>query len=192
MEPERDLITGQPLPPLDDEPVRQFTEKLLLDLGYGREQISVDANRELEIDGGPCCIRADLLVWWGTRPAMVLRCAYGSLVTREKEAVCVARVIGETMAPLAVVINGVDAELLDTATGKVLATGIEAVPGPRELQELLEERPPQEASAKQVVQAARVYMAFGTILCPLKCEVLRHPGQGYKPRPRPGRDEPTD
>ena len=50
-------------------------------------------------------------------------------MTREKPAMAAARVLDPKYCiPLAVVTNGRDAELLETATGKVLATGMEAIP----------------------------------------------------------------
>jgi len=70
---------------------------------------------------------------------MIIRYAPGSLVTRERSAIAAARVIDEDYRiPLAVVSNGEDAELLDTATGQVLATGLEAIPDKKEATKLFD------------------------------------------------------
>ncbi len=71
------------------------------------------------------------------RRIMVIRYAPGSLVSRERSAIAAARVLEEAyQIPLAVVTNGRDAELLDTATGEVLATGMEGIPDHQQAQTL--------------------------------------------------------
>jgi uncharacterized protein YfaA (DUF2138 family) len=60
---------------------------------------------------------------------MIIRYGPGSLVSRERAAIAAARVLhAEYRIPLAVVTNGREAELLDTATGKILGNGLESIP----------------------------------------------------------------
>ncbi|MEW5912052.1 MAG: type I restriction enzyme HsdR N-terminal domain-containing protein [Thermodesulfobacteriota bacterium] len=169
MEPQQDLITGRPLPQGDDEPVRQGIEALLLRLGYERAQVTVDAQREIAAEGGRLRVLADLLVHSQGRPALVLRCARGSLVTREKEALALARLLHEPWVPLAVVTNGQEAELLEVASGRVLAQGLAAIPGPPELAARLAAAPPHHPTPKETQQAARVYAAFSGFHCEAYC-----------------------
>lgn len=69
---------------------------------------------------------------------MIIRYGPGSLITRERSAIAAARVLEDQyQIPLAVVTNGRDAELLDTASGQVLATGLAAIPDCRQARELL-------------------------------------------------------
>lgn len=166
-----DLITGQPQPDSDDEYVRQAVEAKLLELGYAREQIAVDAARRVPHRGESLVINADLLVSVGGRPALVVRCARGSLVSREREVVAAARLVREPWVPLAAAANGDEAELLDTATGRVLAEGPDALPGPDELTRLLDERPPHTATPAEADKAARVWHTFSFIQCPGQCTV---------------------
>ena len=59
----------------------------------------------------------------------IVRYGPGSLVTREKAAIAAARILDPAYRiPLAIVTNGRDAELLETAQGKVLATGMGSIP----------------------------------------------------------------
>ena len=171
MENSVDLITGRPLPDSEDEPVRQAAEARLLELGYQPGQVAVDPCRQLETPEGPLPVRADLLVSIQGRAALLIRCARGSLVSREREAVAAARLIGDPWAPLCAVYNGQDGELLETADAKVLAEGPAALPGPKALAELLAQRPPRGASQRQTTQAARIYRAYGFISCPGQCSV---------------------
>ncbi len=171
MEEPRDLITGLPLPGGEDEPVRQAAEALLLDLGYSRAQIGVEVVRELPWQGGVLRVRADLLVERRGQPALLLRCARGSLVSREREAVAAARLLGPAWLPLAAVFNGQEGELLEVSGGKVLASGPRAIPALRELERLLVGREPHSPSPRETLQAARVYSTYSFISCPGQCAV---------------------
>lgn len=79
-----------------------------------------------------------MVVLHGEKRFLIIRYAPGSLVTRERSAVAAARVLlEEYQIPLAVVTNGEDAELLDTLTGKVLASGMGAIPTRGQAEEML-------------------------------------------------------
>ncbi len=169
METELDLITGQPLPDREDEPIRQAAERLLLELGYAAQDIRVEATRQVQGPEGCLEVRADLLVSSGGRPALLLRCVRGSLVSRERESVAAARLISDPWTPLALVYNGGDAELIDVASAKVSATGTTALPGPAALAERLTALPPHSPDPGEIAKAARVYAAFSFIQCPSHC-----------------------
>ncbi len=169
MDGEVDLITGNPLPFSDDEPVRQAIEALLLELGYTKEQITVDAAREVKTASCDLKVVADLLVSLEGRPALVIRCARGSIITREKEVLATARLLDDAWVPLGVATNSEDAELIEVASGEVIAAGLEAIPGPRELARLLEKTTPHLPSAEQTDKAACVYAAFSDFHCEAYC-----------------------
>lgn len=183
-----DLVTGRLLPYHDDEYIRQAAEKLLLEeRGWPRERIGVEYRRCLTLEGKPFEVRADLVLLAEVAsppasppasapasppaPALVMRTTRGSLVSREKETVATARLIHDPMVPLALVFNGEDAELLDAKANKVIATGLEAVPTPQRLAELLAGRPAHHLTPEEIQKAARVYSAFAFIQCPGVCRV---------------------
>ena len=169
MPADQDLLTGLPLRGSDDEIVRQSVEALLLKLGYGREDIAVEAARDLGPRYDHLLVQADLLVSRGGRAALVIRCAPGSITSREKEVVACARLIAPHWAPLCAAANGQDAELIETASGKVIANGLAAIPSPEALDRLLAGRPPQSPTPTQEAQAARVYAAYRQFRCEMYC-----------------------
>ncbi|MCL1981192.1 MAG: type I restriction enzyme HsdR N-terminal domain-containing protein [Proteobacteria bacterium] len=126
----QDYLTGEILPDTDDERIRQELARLLVErLGYGKHELEP----RLTIDTCYNGIRTQSLIELTVRVEglrlFIVRYGPGSLVTREKAAIAAARLLDpDYCIPLAVVTNGRDAELLETARGKVLATGINCIP----------------------------------------------------------------
>jgi hypothetical protein len=141
----RDYLTGEELPDTDDERFRQTLAKLLVEeRGFAKEEL--EPRLTIETLFGTAFVRSviDLTVSVGSHRLFVLRYGPGSLVTREKPALAAARLIDATCSlPLAIVTNGQDAELLETGSGKVLASGMTAIPDRAQAAELLKEYPPR-------------------------------------------------
>jgi hypothetical protein len=65
---------------------------------------------------------------------IAIKCAAGSLGSREREILAAARVLGPYQIPLSVVSDGKDAVVLDTVSGKRIGEGLEAIPSKTELE----------------------------------------------------------
>jgi hypothetical protein len=63
---------------------------------------------------------------------MVLKCAAGSLGSREREIVAAARLLDAYQIPWAVVSDGKTAIVLDTVSGKKIGDGLDAIPSRQE------------------------------------------------------------
>ncbi|HEB49189.1 MAG TPA: hypothetical protein ENI89_01145, partial [Desulfobulbus sp.] len=126
----RDYLTGEELPDTDDERVRQRLARMMVEeKGYARDEL--EPRLCIETTFNHIYVRSviDLTVRVEGRRLFIVRYGPGSLVTREKPAIAAARVLDPGYRiPLAVVTNGRDAELLETDTAKVLATGLEEIP----------------------------------------------------------------
>ena len=125
-----DYVTGEPLVDTDDERYRQKLARLLVEeRGFAKNELEMRRRIETLFNHQFVASKIDIVVSIGDQRVMVLRYGPGSLVTRERAAIAAARVLEEDhMIPLAVVTNGEDGELLNARTGKVLATGLEAIP----------------------------------------------------------------
>ena len=125
-----DYVTGEPLVDTDDERYRQKLARLLVEeRGFVKNELEMRRRIETLFAHQFVASKIDIVVSIGDQRVMVLRYGPGSLVTRERAAIAAARVLEEDhMIPLAVVTNGEDGELLNARTGKVLATGLEAIP----------------------------------------------------------------
>ena len=126
-----DFVTGREIPNIGAEENRQAVEQFLVNKkGYSKDDIEVDVTFELIIAGKPYRSQVDLLVTAGPakKRIMALKCAAGSLGSREREIVSAARLLDDYQIPLAVVSDGKTAIVLDTISGKKIGDGMEAVP----------------------------------------------------------------
>lgn len=126
----RDYLTDEVLVDTDDERYRQQLYHLLVEeRGYLKEELTPRLKIETLFAKSFVVSQIDLVVRVGARRFMVVRYGPGSLVSRERPALAAARVLEpDYVIPFAVVTNGQDAELLDSRSGKVLATGLTAIP----------------------------------------------------------------
>jgi hypothetical protein len=108
---------------------------------------------------------ADFIVSVEGRMGMVIKCAAGSLDSRERQAVAAARVIASPPVPVAVVADPVTAEVLDVATGKVIGEGFGAIPTKEQLRSIFAEKAMQPLDPKRLEKEKRILLAFDAIKC---------------------------
>lgn len=124
-----DFITGQMFLDTDDERIRQKMELFLVEeKGYSKEDIEVERGFEIALGDEVTMSKVDLVVSVEGKRFMVIKCARGSLVSREREVLSCARILDVYIIPFATVTNGEDAEVLDTISGEVIGCGLEAIP----------------------------------------------------------------
>lgn len=144
-----DYLTGESLVDTDDERYRQKIARFLVEeKGYRPAELLPRLKIETLFNHNFVVSRIELLITVGGRRAILLRYGPGSLVSRERPALAAARVLGPSeQIPLTVVTNGEDMELLDTARGELLQTGLANFPGAAAVAELLASRPPRPVLA---------------------------------------------
>lgn len=131
-----DFITGREIPDTGAEANRQAVERFLVDeKGFSREDIEVDAPIEVNISGEIYKSRVDLVVNVKGKRFMGIKCAPGSLGSREREIISAARLLDSFQIPFSAVSDGKTAILLDTITGKKIGEGLEAIPSKEESEE---------------------------------------------------------
>jgi hypothetical protein len=124
-----DFITGEKVPDIGAEANRQAVEKLLVNAkGFLKADIEVDADIQLSIGSQLYRSRIDLIVSVDTTRFMLIKCAAGSLGSREREALAAARLFETYQIPLSVVSDGKTAIILDTVSGKKIDEGFDAIP----------------------------------------------------------------
>ena len=133
-----DFVTGEMITDTDDERYRQQLARFLVEeKGFRKKDLEVRLKIETLFASQFVVSKIDIVARINNRRIMVVRYAPGSLVTRERPALAAARVLDlEQVIPVTVVTNGRDAEIIDTKTGKVTATGLRAIPDRQQLSEL--------------------------------------------------------
>lgn len=104
--------------------------ELLVEKGYLPDEVEVDREFAISAGGRKEKSAVDYIIKLKGRRYMSIKCSM-ALVSRERHVLAFSRVVDSCQIPYSVITDGVDARLMDTATGKVLAEGLEAIP-PRE------------------------------------------------------------
>ncbi len=146
--------------------VRHIAERMLLgDKGY--EPVDIRKNVSFDVTVGPETAKSsvDFLVSVAGRAAMVIKCAAGSLSSRERHVVAAARVLGDLPVPVAVVMDPMSAVVLDATTGKSVGEGFDAVPTKGQLIAMLSGKEPKPIPSGKLEREKRVLLAFDAIRC---------------------------
>ncbi|WP_300666982.1 type I restriction enzyme HsdR N-terminal domain-containing protein [Desulfoluna sp.] len=159
----KDFITGNRVPIVGAELNRQQVEQYLVEvLGYEKSAVEVDRTLAFTAAGDPWTSKLDLVVSVGETPIMVIKCAAGSLGSREKEAVSAARIAFDAPVPVAVVSDGSTALVFDTLTRKQIGEGLNAIPTPARATELAA-TPAEPLDAKNMDRARIVFRSYDSM-----------------------------
>lgn len=128
-----DYITGREIPNDGAEANRQAVERFLVETkGFAREEIEVDAPITLDMGEERYRSCVDLVVKVKGWRYMAVKCAPGSLISREREIVAAARLLDEYQIPLAVASDGRTAIVWDVVSGNKAGSGLDAIPSKEE------------------------------------------------------------
>lgn len=164
----KDYITGEELPDTDDERYRQQLARFMVEeKGYDVSELQPRLVIETQFKGNFVRSVVELTVCVNDRRMMVIRYGPGSLVTRERPAIAAARILQpDYRIPLAVVTNLRDAELLETKSGKVLGTGMAAIPDRRKLTAMVQDLEFEPfADNERREKEARILNVFDVEVC---------------------------
>jgi len=146
--------------------VRKLAEAILLeDKGFAPEDIrkNVTFNVILEAETVQSCV--DFLVSMEQQDVMVIKCAAGSIASRERQVVAAARVFGERPVPVAVVMDPVSAVVLDGVRGTVLGEGFDAIPTKKQLSAMVKGREIKPFPPEKIEREKRILLAFDALRC---------------------------
>jgi hypothetical protein len=157
----KDFITNETLQDTHDERLRQGLAKFLVNQkGFFPEEIR--PRWPLTLRAGEKCavISIDFAISLDSHVCMVVKYGPGSLVTRHRPALAVSRMLVPYQIPIVVVTNGIDAEILDGASGKVVGRGLDAVPDRASLKTLTTDRTFDAIQPERAEKESRIAFAF--------------------------------
>jgi len=156
-----DFITGETIQDTHDERYRQKIARLLVNEKlYNKPDIK--PRHELLVKAGEkkATIRVDFLITLGNRICMIIKYGPGSITTRHRPAIATSRLVAVYQVPVVVVTNGVDADILDGSTGKIISTGLNSIPAKQEILKLSGKFVFSEIPEKKTEAESRILYAY--------------------------------
>lgn len=156
-----DYITGKSIDDTHDERYRQKLARLLVETrGYMKKEIM--PRYELEVRAGDKRARLaiDFVIQLEGKTAMIIKYGPGSLLTRHRPALAMSRLVESCLIPVVVVTNGENADILDGKSGKVLKTGIDAIPTGHDLALVVKKASYEPLSALRLAMESRIVYAY--------------------------------
>ena len=124
-----DFITGESIKDTHDERYRQQLAHLLVNRkGYHKSDIEPRKSLIVQAGINRAAIKIDFLINLAGKVYMVIKYGPGSIVTRRRPLLAIARVLEPYQIPIAVVTNGEDAEIIEGSTGNVISRGLGTIP----------------------------------------------------------------
>lgn len=157
----QDRLTGETLADTHDERYRQKIAALLLDRkGYRPAEIQPRVHLTVRAGEKKAVVSVDFIVRLADRVAMILNYAPGSLVTRHRSVLAASRLIAPYQIPVAVITNGMDADVLWADRGTILARGLAGIPHRSRLEAIAAEFPFPSISRRRAEREARIVYAY--------------------------------
>jgi hypothetical protein len=160
-----DFITGRPKPDVGAEGNRQLVERLLVEeKGYARQDVEVDRVIQFEMQDETYTSAVDLVVNVKGAPYMVIKCAPGSLESRQREIIAAARLLLEDrQVPIAVASSGEDAIVWDAVSGRKLGQGLAAIPDKARAETIFDPGEAQPLPAQRRRQVELVFRSYDSM-----------------------------
>ena len=159
-----DFVTGEKIPDVGAEANRQTVERVLIaEKGYTKKDIEVDAPLEVTMGDEFYCSSVDLVISVDSTRYMAIKCAPGSLGSREREIVSAARLLDEYQIPVSVVSDGKTAMVLDTVSGEKIGEGLDAIPSKKALQETAKSLKLQPLAEKRSEREKLIFRSYDSM-----------------------------
>lgn len=156
-----DFITGEILQDTHDERYRQRLAHLLVEeKGYSKDEITPRCDLTVAAGEHRAVIKADFKIILSGKICMIIKYGPGSLVTRQRPTLAMSRLLAPYQIPVAVITNGEDADIMDGKTGKIIGSGLSAIPSKTELSQRIEHAGFELIPAKRAEMESRIVYAF--------------------------------
>ncbi len=145
--------------------VRLHTEDYLLSLGYTPDQLQKDFAFNVKVGNELYRSSVDFVIRIFNESAMVVKCAAGSLDSRERHILAAARIMEPLPIPFALLMDPMNAILYNVITGEIIGESAMQIPSPQDLAKMLEEVNIEPLSEKRKEGESRIFIAFDIIKC---------------------------
>lgn len=159
-----DFVTGREIPLMGAEENRQAVERFLVEKkGYSKTDIDVNVKITFEIKGEPYHSVLDLVVSVDGMGFLAIKCAAGSLGSREREILSAARLVEDYQIPFSMVSDGKTAVILDTITGKRTGKTLDDVWDKKEARGFLKNFEPTALSHERAIKERLIFRSYDSM-----------------------------
>ncbi len=156
-----DFITGEVLDDTLDERYRQKLARALVSGGgYAVSEITPRLALTVKAGRNRAIVKIDLVIRLSKKTGMIIKYGPGSLVTRHRPALAASRLLAPNHIPVVAVTNGEDADVLDGVSGKVLGSGLDAIPSRKQLVRIMEKFSFPAITPERAEMESRIVYAY--------------------------------
>lgn len=117
---------------------RRVVEFLIYNKGYKPEDIEVNKDFYIKLPEVSFILTVDIRIKLCERVFLIIKCA-SSPESWKRYSLALSRVIEDYLIPYAVVTDGETSSMIDTATGRIIAEGLESIPSKEEALNAIEQ-----------------------------------------------------
>ena len=156
-----DFLTGETIEDNHDERLRQKVARFLVEQkGYDKADILPRIELAAVAGDKKALLKVDFCVRLFDKAVLLVKYGPGSIVTRTRCAIAAARILEPYQIPFVVVTNGIDAEIVDGATGKSLGSDLSSIPDKKEMLERFDSFEFAPVASKKAEMESRVLYAY--------------------------------
>ena len=156
-----DYISGRIVDDTLDERYRQHIGRLLVEeKGFAKSEITPRYELTFEVDHRCARLWVTYTVTLGHQIGMILHFGPGSLVTRHRPVLAMARLVADYQVPVVVVTNGEQADILEGESGRQLTSGLAMIPDRDQLAAICGQWSWPSISKRRAEREARILMAY--------------------------------
>jgi len=160
----KDYVTGKEVPNIGAEENRQTVEKYLVEnKGFSKKDLEVDAPLAFDIQGETYRSKVDIVIRIASRRLMVIKCAAGSIGSREKEILSAAKLLEDYQVPISIVSDGRSAIVMDTLSGQTIGEGLGSIPSKVEIANRFDPDDFQPVPANRLEQVKLVFRSYDSM-----------------------------
>jgi hypothetical protein len=157
----KDFLIGKIIEDNHDERLRQKLARFLVEeKEYKKENITSQIKVIVRAGEKKAIVKVDFKVRILQKTCLVIKYGPGSLVTRRRPSLAASRLIEPYQIPFVVVTNGIDAEILDGVSGKIIGKNLGAIPSRSQVFDQLDHLDFKSISAKRVELESRILYAY--------------------------------
>jgi hypothetical protein len=170
-----DFLTGETIEDNHDERLRQKIARFLVERkGFDKSDIAVRIELVAAAGDKKARLKIDFCVRLFDKAVLVVKYGPGSLVTRRRPALAASRILEPYQIPFVAVSNGIDAELVDGASGKIIGDSLESIPDKKELANRFDSLDFSPVEHKRAEMESRILYAYEVDdACPCDGNVCR-------------------